>query len=503
MIGDPASPPPQRFPHVYDLGAEWTALTGLPFVYAGVGRPAGRASPRRRRAPAARALRLGLAHRAEIARALGRAQRRASAALVRALPHRQHPLRARAPRSCPAPPRSSNAAHAAGLSDQEARRCACSRARPGQAPTPPRVRAESARALARQPALRRRRRARACRSTTAFACTTRRRCSSSGAAADARRRALHRDGVVTYIIDRNVNYTNVCVTRCKFCNFYRPPGDKPRATPSRARSSAQKLQETVDLGGVQILLQGGLNPELPLAYYEDLFRWMKANFPARHPRAFARGDPLHRRARGAVHPHGARAADRRRASIPSRAAAPRSSTTRSGSASRRSSARPTTWLEVMRQAHASACAPPRPWSSASAKRPEHAGRPPRAAARAAGRDRRLHRLHLLALPGRGHALQAARRHHGHALPAHLRAGAPLPRQLPQPAGVVADHGTGGRPGRAALRRQRLRLGDDRGERGLAGGRGLQAVGRRHRSATCATAGFTPRRRNMRYEWLAG
>ncbi len=99
-----------------------------------------------------------------------------------------------------------------------------------------------------------------------------------GAAADARRRALHPDGTVTYIIDRNVNYTNVCVTRCKFCNFYRPPTSGDGYTLSR-EVLAQKFQETVDLGGVQILLQGGLNPNLPLAWYEDLFRWMKANFP--------------------------------------------------------------------------------------------------------------------------------------------------------------------------------------------------------------------------------
>ena len=99
-----------------------------------------------------------------------------------------------------------------------------------------------------------------------------------GAAADERRRALHPEGIVTYIIDRNVNYTNVCVTRCKFCNFYRPPTSKEGYTLSR-EVLAQKFQETVDLGGVQILLQGGLNPDLPLTWYEDLFRWMKSNFP--------------------------------------------------------------------------------------------------------------------------------------------------------------------------------------------------------------------------------
>jgi len=98
-----------------------------------------------------------------------------------------------------------------------------------------------------------------------------------GAAADRRRRALHPDGVVTYIVDRNVNYTNICVTRCKFCNFYTPPGAAGGYVLSR-ETLAEKFRETEALGGVQILLQGGLNPELGLAYYEDLFRWTKQNF---------------------------------------------------------------------------------------------------------------------------------------------------------------------------------------------------------------------------------
>lgn len=98
-----------------------------------------------------------------------------------------------------------------------------------------------------------------------------------GAAADRRRTQLHPDGVVTYIIDRNVNYTNICVTRCKFCNFYTPPGGRGGYVLSRDEL-AQKFRETEALGGVQILLQGGLNPELGLEWYEDFFRWTKANF---------------------------------------------------------------------------------------------------------------------------------------------------------------------------------------------------------------------------------
>jgi len=99
-----------------------------------------------------------------------------------------------------------------------------------------------------------------------------------GRAADLRRRFLHPQNLVTYIIDRNVNYTNLCVTACKFCNFYRPSKSKDVYTLSRD-VLAQKFSETVAMGGIQILLQGGVNPQLRLDYYEDLFRWTKANFP--------------------------------------------------------------------------------------------------------------------------------------------------------------------------------------------------------------------------------
>ena len=83
---------------------------------------------------------------------------------------------------------------------------------------------------------------------------------------------------MTYIIDRNVNYTNLCVTACKFCNFFRPRKSHEAHTLSRLEL-AHKFSETVAMGGVQILLQGGVNPDLPLTYYEDLFRWTKSNFP--------------------------------------------------------------------------------------------------------------------------------------------------------------------------------------------------------------------------------
>jgi cyclic dehypoxanthinyl futalosine synthase len=99
-----------------------------------------------------------------------------------------------------------------------------------------------------------------------------------GLAADLRRRALHPEGVVTYIVSRNVNYTNVCTTACHFCAFYRPRGHGEAYVLTREQL-AQKIEETVALGGIELLLQGGLHPDLGVEWYEDLFRWVKANYP--------------------------------------------------------------------------------------------------------------------------------------------------------------------------------------------------------------------------------
>ena len=80
-----------------------------------------------------------------------------------------------------------------------------------------------------------------------------------GEGAHAIRRRLHPENVATYIVDRNVNYTNTCITYCKFCAFYRPPGHPEEYTLTR-EAMARKIQETKALGGVQILLQGGHHP---------------------------------------------------------------------------------------------------------------------------------------------------------------------------------------------------------------------------------------------------
>lgn len=98
-----------------------------------------------------------------------------------------------------------------------------------------------------------------------------------GIAADAVRKKIHPDGVVSYIIDRNINYTNFCTEYCSFCAFYRPLGHKEGyILPTEL--IAAKIQETLDLGGTGILMQGGLHPDLKIEWYEDLLRAIKTRF---------------------------------------------------------------------------------------------------------------------------------------------------------------------------------------------------------------------------------
>jgi cyclic dehypoxanthinyl futalosine synthase len=99
-----------------------------------------------------------------------------------------------------------------------------------------------------------------------------------GSLADEVRARKHPEHIVTYIIDRNVNYTNVCVARCNFCAFYRPVGS-PEGYVLGFEEIFHKIEETIALGGGQLLLQGGHNPDLPIEWYEDLFRAVKQKYP--------------------------------------------------------------------------------------------------------------------------------------------------------------------------------------------------------------------------------
>ena len=99
-----------------------------------------------------------------------------------------------------------------------------------------------------------------------------------GLEADRVRESLHPEGVVTYIVDRNINYTNVCVADCGFCAFYRRPRNSEGYTLS-FEQIGEKIEETKALGGVQILIQGGHNPYIPFEWYLDLMRYIKRNHP--------------------------------------------------------------------------------------------------------------------------------------------------------------------------------------------------------------------------------
>ncbi len=107
-----------------------------------------------------------------------------------------------------------------------------------------------------------------------------------GMEADAVRRRLHPGNVVTYQIDRNINYTNVCTEYCSFCAFYRPVGS-PEGYLQPLESIFQKIDEALALGGTGILMQGGLHPELKMDYYENLLSSIKRRYPQLHLHCFS------------------------------------------------------------------------------------------------------------------------------------------------------------------------------------------------------------------------
>jgi cyclic dehypoxanthinyl futalosine synthase len=262
VIGDPALEIEGRFAHVLDLGTAWWEMTGLPFVFAAwCGRSGALSADDERLLVEAKLA--GLARRDAIAD--------------------EHATRAGlAPASCRAYLRDAirydfgdeerrglerfydEAARAGLLPKARVRFFDDDRRSPAMAPSLDTVlgrAAEGGRLSAAEGE-------RLAADASLF---------DLGLAADAVRRRKHPHDVVTYIVDRNVNYTNVCTTSCRFCAFYRPLGHPEAYVLSRAEL-AKKLQEVVAAGGVQILLQGGLHPELRITWYEDLFRWMKAEF---------------------------------------------------------------------------------------------------------------------------------------------------------------------------------------------------------------------------------
>ena len=106
-----------------------------------------------------------------------------------------------------------------------------------------------------------------------------------------RRFSLHPDPIVTFVSDRNINYTNICISGCRFCAFYRSPGTEEGYVLSRGELAA-KIEETLALGGTQILLQGGMHPDLRLSFYEEMLQFIKDRFPI-HIHGFSPPEIVH------------------------------------------------------------------------------------------------------------------------------------------------------------------------------------------------------------------
>lgn len=114
---------------------------------------------------------------------------------------------------------------------------------------------------------------------------------SIGLAANVVKKRLHPEPVVTFVIDRNINYTNICQTKCRFCAFYRSENDKDAYVLSH-QEIFDKIRETIDCGGTQILMQGGLHPNLPLSFYEDMLKAIKERFDV-HIHSFSPPEIFH------------------------------------------------------------------------------------------------------------------------------------------------------------------------------------------------------------------
>jgi cyclic dehypoxanthinyl futalosine synthase len=171
-----------------------------------------------------------------------------------------------------------------------------------------------------------------------------------GRAANEARNRLNDPGRVTFIVDRNLNYTNVCVTDCDFCAFYRRPGDMREAYLLPKPVIYKKIEETLAIGGTGLLMQGGHHPDLGIDYYEDLFRSIKARYPI-HLHALSPPEVQHiaRRSKLTIPETLSRLRDAGLDSLPGGGAEILVDRVREIIAPKKT--RTDEWLDVMRQAH--------------------------------------------------------------------------------------------------------------------------------------------------------
>ncbi len=170
-----------------------------------------------------------------------------------------------------------------------------------------------------------------------------------GTLANQKRFHYHPEKSVTFVVDRNINYTNVCVSGCRFCAFYAKPGDKDGYILTNEELGA-KIQETLDLGGTQILLQGGMHPDLGIDFYVDMLKFIKENYEI-HIHGFSPPeiDFIAGKSQLSIRDTIATLKDAGLASIPGGGAEILCDDIRQKASPHKCGA--DTWLEVMRQAH--------------------------------------------------------------------------------------------------------------------------------------------------------
>ncbi len=233
-----------------------------------------------------------------------------------------------------------------------------------------------------------------------------------GMEADRIRRKWHPENVVSYIIDRNINYTNFCTEYCSFCAFYRPPGHaEGYILPKEV--IYEKIQETLDLGGTGVLMQGGLHPDLKIEWYEDLFRGIKARFPIHLHCLSAPGSHQHRRSQRhlSLRDTIARLRDAGLDSIPGGGAEILDDAVRHRISRLKCGTQD--WMDVHRTAHQLGMRTTATMMFGCGETLEQRMNHLELVRRSAGRDRRLHRLHPVDLPAREYLARPLRQGRGH------------------------------------------------------------------------------------------
>ena len=333
-----------------------------------------------------------------------------------------------------------------------------------------------------------------------------------GAAASAMRRRMVPGNDVTFIVDRNVNYTNVCVSGCRFCAFYRSAEDSDAYVLTR-EELAEKVAETIDLDGTAILLQGGMHPDLDIAWYETMLREIKADHPGIHVHGFGPPEIVHIARISGISTREvlSRLSAAGLDSLPGGGAEILVDRVRGHVSPKKATS--DEWLNVMREAHQLDISTTATMMFGGVEtveeRVEHMARVREVQDEAVAGGHVGFRAFIpwsfqpgnTALAEDEYTASGEWMTRGKRLgvPAHARGLSAVPRLGDQHPGVVGHPGRQGRPGRPRVWRQRHGLDDDRGERGgcrrhqvHAGARGTGPAGQRRRLRAGAARHALPR-----------